>query len=301
VVDKIAAVIEGDIITVNELNAKAEPYMAKVTEIQDPQAREAQRLEVLHRVLDIEIGERIVNAELERSRDKLGVTDADVDRAIQEVEKLNNLTEEQLQAALYAQGIAWTEYRKKLKAQIERTRLIQFQVQGKVQIKDADVLRRCEERQRSSATDLRLCASHVLIAVPPKATTEEVEQIRARVSKLQAELSAGADFAAYALKYSDDKNAPDGDLGCFGKGEMVEEFEKVAFGLKVGEISPVVRTEFGFHIIKLSDRRAPSGGSCQDEELLSTFKNELYQEELDRQMTVWLADLRRKRFVEVRF
>ena len=301
VVDKIAAVVEGDIITMDELEAKAQPYMAKLNEVQDAKEREAQRVEMLHKVLDIEIGERIVNAELERTRDKLGVTDADVDRAVQEVQKLNRLTEEQLQAALYAQGITWAEYKKKLKAQIERTRLIQFQVQGKVQLKEVDVTRRCEERQRASAKEVKYCASHILMAIPPKATAEEIEQIRARVSKLQAELAAGADFGAYAMKYSDDKGAPDGDLGCFGKGEMVEAFEKVAFGLKLGEVSTVVRTEFGFHVIKLNDRKVASGGDCKDEEILNNFRNEIYQEELDRQMNLWLTDLRRKRFVEVRF
>ena len=300
-VDKIAAVIEGDIITMGELEAKAQPYMGKVTEIKDPKEREAERLDVLHKVLDIEIGERIVNAELEKTRDKLGVADADIDRAVQEVQKLNHLSEEQLQAALYAQGISWSEYRKKLKAQIERTRLIQFQVQGKVQIKEADVARRCEERQRADAKEVKLCASHILLGIPPKATPEEVEQLRGKASKLQAEVAAGADFAAYALKYSDDKNAPDGDLGCFGKGEMVEAFEKAAFSLKIGEISPVVRTEFGFHVIKLNDRRAAASANCKDEEMLNNFRNEIYQEELDRQMNLWLTDLRRKRFVEVRF
>ncbi|MBI5508515.1 MAG: peptidylprolyl isomerase [Deltaproteobacteria bacterium] len=301
VVDKIAAVIEGEIITIAELDAKAQPYMAKLDDVKDPKERERQRLDILRRVLDIEIGERIVDAELERSRDKLGVADADVDRAVQEVQKLNNLNEQQLQQALYAQGITWAEYRKKLKAQIERTRLIQFQVQGKVQVKDADVEHRCEERQQAQSRDLQLCAAHLLTAIPKGAAADEVEQIHARASKLQAELQAGADFSAYALKYSDDKGAPDGNLGCFGKGEMVEPFEKAAFALKVGEVSPVVRTEFGFHIIKLNDRRAPGGSNCKDETVLNTFRNEIYQEELDRQMNNWLTDLRRKRFVEVRF
>jgi len=301
VVDRIAAVIDGQIVTMRELEGKAQGDLAKLEDVPDPEARERQRLDILRRVLDIEIGERIVDAEIERSRDKLGVTEADVDRTVQEVEKLNRLTEEQLKSALYAQGITWAEYRKKLKAQVERTRLIQFQVQGKVQLKEADVLRRCEERQHAATRELQVCASHILLAAPPRVSGAELEQIRARAAKLQAELSAGADFAAYALKYSDDKNAPDGNLGCFGRGEMVDAFERVAFGLKVNEISSVVRTDFGFHVIRLNDRRAAAGGSCQDEDLLNTFRNEVYQEEMDRQMNLWLADLRRKRFVEVLF
>ena len=301
VVDKIAAVIENEIITVRELEAKAGPYMDKLEGIADREQRAAKRVEILRQVLDIEISDRIVKAEIERSRDRLGVTDKDVDRAIQEVLRMNNLTEDQLQAALYTQGITWSEYRQRLRSQIERARLIQFQVQGKVQVKDADIRRRCEERYRSGTKDVKVCASHILRKVSSGTSDEETERIRTNLSELQAELASGADFAAFALKHSDDKAAPDGDIGCFGRGEMVEAFEKTAFGLQVGEVSPVIRTPFGFHVIKVTDRRVPSTGKCDDEEVANNFRNEIYQEELDVQMKVWIADLRSKAFVDVRF
>lgn len=301
VVDKIAAVIENDIITMRELEEKAAPYMDKARELDTPEAREKKRLEILRQVLDIEIGERIVTAEIERHKDTLGVTEADVDRAVQEVLRMNNITEEQLQAALYSQSTTWTEYRAKLRSQIERAKLIQFRVQGKVQIKDADVKRRCRERQKSGAKNPKLCASHILKRIPEGASPAAIEKLRTEMSQLQAELASGADFAAYALKESDDTSAPDGDIGCFGRGEMVEPFEKAVVKLEVGEVSPVVRTQFGFHIIKLTDRRFPAGKSCDDAKTLEPFRNEIYQEELDRQMNLWLAELRRKAFVEVRF
>jgi peptidyl-prolyl cis-trans isomerase SurA len=299
VVDRIAAVIENKIITLRELERKAEPYMGKLAEISDPEERKKRRREILRQVLDIEIDDRIVKSEIERARDQLGVTEQDVDQAIQEVLRMNNLDEEQLQGALYAQGVTWSEYRQRLRSQIERARLIQFQVQGKVQIKEADAKRRCQERHRTGERGINVCASHILKRVPAGATPQEIEAIRARLSELQAELASGADFAAFALRHSDDKAAPDGDIGCFGRGEMVEPFEKAAFRLRVGEVSPVVRTSFGFHIIKVTDRRAPPAGDCDDPSVLTTFQNELYQEQLDLQMKAWLRELRKKAFVEI--
>ena len=103
VVDEIAAVIEGEIITMRELETKAKPYMEKLAEL-EPGKRDGERGKILHEVLDIEISERIVNAEIDRNKDKLGVTDQDVDRAVQEVLKMNNLTEEQLRAKLVQVG-----------------------------------------------------------------------------------------------------------------------------------------------------------------------------------------------------
>lgn len=298
-VDRVVAVIEDEIITERELETKAESYLAQLSEIPDAEKRAAKRLEILKQVLDIEIGDRIVNREIAQNK-HLGVTDKDVDKAVEEVLRMNHLTRDQLQAALYGQGLTWTEYRKKLQQQIERARLVQMKVQNKVQIKDAYARRRCEERQRLGSENVQVCASHILIQIPPHATAEDIEALHARASKLQSELASGGDFSAYALQYSDDKGTPDGKLGCFHHGEMVEAFDAAAFALPVGGISPVVRTEFGFHIIKVTDRRSASSAQCDTDQALEPFKNELFQEEMQRQMTTYVEELRKKAFVEVR-
>lgn len=300
VFNRIVAVVENEVLTLHELETKAKPFLAKLDDIRNPAERDQQRKQILKQVLDIEIDERLVNAEIERSRERLGVTDKDVDRAVEEVVRMNNLTQDQLQAALYAQGLSWSEYRLKLRSQIERARLIQFQVQGKVQISDQDARQRCQTRHQSGRQNLVVCAAHILKRIPPTASAKEIEQIRTRMSQLQAEVASGADFAAFALKYSDDTSAPNGDLGCFGRGEMVEPFEQTAFALDVGQVSPVIRTTFGFHIIKVLDKKRPVLGECDNEETLTEFRNELYQEEMDRQTKQWVEELRRKSFVDIR-
>ena len=299
-VDRVVAVIDNEIITWRELESKATPFLASTQEIKDPQARKKKQDEVYHQVLDIEIGDRIVEREIRDNRDTLGVSDKDVDRAIEEVIQMNHLTREQLQSALYAQGLTWSEYRKKLWTQIERARLIQYRVQGKVQVKDNDIKRRCLERQRTGARDVSVCASHILFNLPAGISEKDASEVLARASRVQAELTAGADFAAYALQYSDDKGAPDGRLGCFGKGEMVEQFEKAAFALPIGGISQVVRTEFGLHIIRVDDHRAVATAQCDDAKDLEPFRNEVYQEEMQRHMQLWIEELRKKAFVDVR-
>ena len=85
VVDEIAAVIEGEIITMRELETKAKPYMAKLAELETSK-RDEERGKILHEVLDIEISERIVNAEIDRNKDKLGVTDVDLVQRINDID-----------------------------------------------------------------------------------------------------------------------------------------------------------------------------------------------------------------------
>ena len=300
VVDRIVAVIEDEIVTERELEKRAKPFMGQLAGIDDPILREQNRKAILLKVLDIEIGEKMVDQEISKSKDMLGVTEADIDRAIEEVIRMNRLTKDQLQSALYGQGITWAEYRIKLRNQIERARLIQFKVQGKVEVQPAAVKERCEERKASGIKDLLICASHLLLATKPGMGEKDAEKLRVKASKLQSELANGADFAAYALKYSDDKGSPDGSLGCFGKGEMVPPFEAAAYATETGKVSPVVRTQFGFHVIKVTDRKNPASEGCTSAKDLTPFQNEIYQEEMQRQMTTWITQLRKKAFVEIR-
>ena len=299
-VDRIACVIEDEVITIRELEKKAQPYMSQLEGVTDPRERDKKRVAILKQVLNIEIDERIVSHELGTNKDRLGVTEQDVDRAVQEVLRMNNITEDQLQAALYSQGMTWSEYRKKLRDQIERARLVQFKVQGRVQVKEAEVLRRCEERGRIG-DDKKVCAMHVLLRVPDGAGATETERLYAKAVQLRAELVNGADFKAYANKYSDDKASPDGRI-CFARGEMVEEFEKATFALKSGEVSSVVKTPFGFHVIKLAGKDTVPEEAPLDcsGDALNQFRNEIYQEEMERQMGAWMQELRAKAFIDVR-
>ncbi len=299
VADRVVAVIEDDIITERELHAKVAPYLAQLEEIEDPQKREARRRELYLQVLDIDIGERIIARELSRSRDQLGVSEQDIDRAIEEVQRTNGLSREQLQAALYGQSMTWSDYRAKLREQLERARLLQFRVQGRVQVSEADVRKRCAERVGGGGTT-QVCAAHILLAVAEGTPEEEVARRRDEARRLRSELVHGADFALYAMKHSDDKAAPDGKLGCFPRGEMVKPFEDAAFALEPGEISEVVRTSFGFHIIKVQERLAVPLASCDSPQALDAMRNELYQHEMERQMQLFIAELRRKAFVEVK-
>lgn len=96
-------------------------------------------------------------------------------------------------------------------------------------------------------------ARHILISVPPEASPEDDALALAKAISITQQLNAGADFAALAAEFSDDTSnaASGGDLGFFGKGQMVQEFEDAAFGLGIDEISDPVRTQFGYHIIQV--------------------------------------------------
>ena len=102
-------------------------------------------------------------------------------------------------------------------------------------------------------------AQHILFRVPPDATPDEVAKIREKAEAVRKEIQGGKDFAAMAKKYSEDPGSKDrgGELGYFQRGQMVPEFDSAAFSLKAGEVSEPVKTAFGFHLIRVEDRREP--------------------------------------------
>jgi peptidyl-prolyl cis-trans isomerase SurA len=302
VVDRVVAVIDNEIITERELMAQADGPLQEIDRTLSPDERAKQRRRVLQQALDAEISERLLTREVRLNKDKLGVADKDIDRAVDEVMRLNHINREQLQTALYGQGLTWTEYRDKLRVQLERTRLVQFKVQGKVQVREGEVRRRCQERLRLQAADgpALVCASHILLKLDGGASPRALEAQLQRARALRARLVAGEPIAALAAEHSDDPSAKDGALGCFGRGEMVEAFEAAAFALEAGGTSEVVRTPFGLHLIQVSERRAAEAGRCDTPEATDAIRNELMQEEMGRQMALWMAELREQSFVEVR-
>ncbi len=121
-------------------------------------------------------------------------------------------------------------------------------------------------------------ASHVLFKVPEGSSSEEEEKLRGRADFVLGKAAEGADFAALAKEFSQDSSGPDGGgLGYFGRGEMVPAFEEAAFALEVGEVSDVVRSEFGFHVIKVEDIR--EAGSRPFEEVRAEVEKDFLADE----------------------
>jgi peptidyl-prolyl cis-trans isomerase C len=136
--------------------------------------------------------------------------------------------------------------------------LVNTEVASKVTVSDAEISKFYEEnKDKLFKTDESVRVSHILIGVDAKADVAQKRKAREKAEGILKRIRGGEDFAALAKKESTCPSAPlGGDLGFFTKGQMVQEFEKAAFELKPGEVSNVVETKYGFHIIKLQDRKS---------------------------------------------
>jgi len=139
-------------------------------------------------------------------------------------------------------------------------------VSDKAKVTDKEIEKYYNKHKSEFMQPEQVRARHILIKVPANATKKQWEEARKKALEIRAKLVKGESFAKLAQKYSDDpgSKARGGDLGYFRKGQMVPEFEKAAFALKKGEISQPVKTTFGYHIIKLEDKKPAKQRSLQE-------------------------------------
>ena len=150
------------------------------------------------------------------------------------------------------------EYRIPEKINVKYIKIDPKAFEEKIDISENDIKSYYEANKDSEFKEKeQVKARHILIKVPSGASEEEKKKLKEKAEKILKEAKSGADFAELAKKHSEDEGTKDkgGDLGYFGRGRMVPEFEKAAFSLKPGEISDIVETQYGFHIIKVEDKK----------------------------------------------
>jgi parvulin-like peptidyl-prolyl isomerase len=142
-------------------------------------------------------------------------------------------------------------------------------------------------------------ASHILFIIPKGAVPEEIREIRKKAQDVLEKIREGKDFGEMALIYSQDASAKNhGDLGYFKKGELFPAFEREALRLRVGEVSGLVRTDFGFHIIKLLDRKGME--PLPFEEVKEQVKADYYEAETEKAFKQFLSTLKEKSVIEIK-
>jgi peptidyl-prolyl cis-trans isomerase SurA len=295
-VDRIAAIVNTEVIPLSEVERRAAPELTRVDQEVTGPERAQKRAAVLKRTLDALIDEKLVDNELREL--KVTITDKDVDTAIEEVKKSYNINDEQLAQAVGREGFTMAEYRDSMRKQIGRYKLINEKIRKNVKVSEADVQSEYDRMTHTEGQDYEVHVRHILIAVPKNAPGAEVEKARLKAGTVSEEArQPGVDFAELARKRSEGSSSSDGgDLGFFKRGTMVPEFERVAFGLKAGEISDPVRTQFGWHVLKLEEIRTL--GIKPLAELKPEIEDRLRRVQAERLTSQYMDQLRHAAVVE---
>jgi peptidyl-prolyl cis-trans isomerase C len=203
------------------------------------------------------------------------------------------------QAALKARGMTEHDLQRDTRKTMAVNRLLEGGVWKDVRVSPEQIKTFYEQNHEEFKHPPEIRASHILIRVPDGAIATERDAAKQRATALLDKLKAGVDFAQLAREQSQDPGtAPTGgDLGYFGKGDMVDAFEKAAFALQPGQLSGLVTTPYGFHIIKVTDHR--DAGYEPLAEVQERISAVLMKTERQRRQADLVAQLRQKAKVEL--
>jgi foldase protein PrsA len=209
------------------------------------------------------------------------ISDADVDKKIDEYK--SKYPAGQFDSILKSQNLTMDDVRKIVRQQLTVTKA----VDANVKVSDADIKAYLDKNHATLDTPEQVQAKHILVAD------------LATANKVEAELKGGADFAAEAKKYSTDPSSKDkgGDLGFFGKGQMVPSFQAAAFSQPIGVVGPPVKSPFGYHIIVVEAKKPKTVATLANSG--DKIKAQLMQTQEQQQIPQFLAGLRSKANIQI--
>jgi peptidyl-prolyl cis-trans isomerase C len=254
------------------------------------------RDEVLRGVLDQLVAYHLL-AQESRAR-KMDVSDPDVDARMGQIRQ-SFPTEDAFKQGLAAQGLTLDQLRAQTRTSLQVAKVIDAEVTSKVAVQDAQVGEFYTQNLERFKQGESVHASHILLGVPQQATPAQKAEAKATAQAALKQVRAGADFAAVAKAQSQDPgSAPNGgDLGFFPKGQMTPAFEEAAFKLKPGAVSGLVETPFGFHIIKVLERRGARTAPLA--EVSGQIKDFLVQGQRDTKLQQFVDQVKTKSKVEI--
>jgi peptidyl-prolyl cis-trans isomerase SurA len=297
VVDRVVAVVNQEIITLSEVEKVIYPLKEEITS-QDRLEKRERLQEVCRKALERLIEEKLIDQEVRKSGIK--VSSKEVDATVEEVKRRSAATQEDLEKALIADGLTLEVYKKQIEKSLLRQKLISWAVKVETKAGEKEFKEFYQKNPDRYRTNETYRPGQILFVIPKGATPEEMREIRKKCQKVLDKIRGGEDFGEMALLYSEDasSNKERGDLGYFRKGELVPAFEREALRLRVGEVSDIVRTEFGFHIIKLLDRKGMDPPPY--EEVKERVKVDYYNEEMEKAFKQYLSTLKEKSVIEIK-
>ena len=253
------------------------------------------RDEILRRALDQLVTYTVLTQET-RAR-KITVTDAEVEANVKQM-RSQFPNEEAFTKALAARGMTIEKLRSDAKIDMCISKMMEAEMATQAPPADAQIREFYDKNPEKFKQDEAIRASHILFRVPENADAATKKKAMDEAQSVLKQARSGADFAELAKKHSADGSAQQGgDLNFFSRGQMVPAFDQAAFALKPGEISDIVTTQFGYHIIKLTERRAAS--TVPFEQVSVRIKEYLTEQKKQQKAQAFIDSLKQKAKIEV--
>ena len=300
VIDRIVATVNGEIITMKEVEDELAQVMKK-----QPADSTADMEQIRRRVLDTLITKKLVLQEGERL--KIMADDDDISRMIKQIKERNNLTQAELEAKLTESGTDMETFRKQLRVDMVRTRLIEMEVRSRVVV-PMEMVERYYRQQGGEPVELEsgsIGLRNILFKLPADAPKTMVASVMARAEDVRKSIQRGKDFGTAAKQYSDAPNAGQGgDLGTVDPADVDRRIRAAIAGLKSGEVSRPVLTDQGVQLFQIVDRASVKKAASKKIQIPPDERERIHkmlmEKMLKEKFEEWVQQLRSRALVEVK-
>lgn len=301
VVDKIAAIVGDQIILLSDVMKNASVALQEIEKNRQSlgdDLMEGKTEEKIKETLDTMIDDEIFKQEAREMA--LSVTTEELDAAIENMARENNIDVPTLKQALKAQGMEYLVYRNQIRKQLTRYKVLNLRVRSRIKISDAEARQHYNDQVRDIRSTGTYEGAHILIRVPANVSASQAAIARKKAESILEQIKNGKSFESMATQFSDDKaTAPfGGSLGQRQKGDIPASLERAFFDMEEGEVTGPIRTSAGFHLLKLNKREAL--GVMPFSEVKDRIIQDLQEEEMQRQAGIWLKERRSRMFIDIR-
>jgi peptidyl-prolyl cis-trans isomerase SurA len=297
VVDRIVAVVNDDLITLFDLNQNFRPYEANIKALGYAPEKEREtlfklRTDLLNQLIERKLSDQVVK------KNNIEVSEQEIDTALERLKDARSLTDDDLRTGLARQGLTLEEYRKNLKQQLLRNKLVNREIKSKIVITEDDINAYYDAHREKFAGELNYHLWNIFIRTPEFADDSTKRIALEKMEAVLTQLRQGRSFESFAVDDPDSPIAPKGaDLGQFKLDELSPELREAVSGMKAGDFSPILKTDMGYQIIfvqKIVEAKSKSLAAVKSE-----IHEILYNEAVDNRFQKWLKDLRKKSHIKI--
>ena len=297
-VDRIVAIVNDNIITLYELNQAIKPYADRIKAMGYSYDKEQQLLYMVRKdVLNKLIDNILTDQEVKKTN--ISISDNEIDNTIENIKAANYNTDEDLRAILKNQGITMNSYRKSIKEQLLRMRLINMKVKSKIVITEKDLNTYYQEHLGEYKKEKKYHLRNIIIKKEELGLdNEEKQKILNKMDAVLELLKQGQTFYNLEKKYSESSLAEEGgDLGFFYIDELSPVIQEKIVVLKKGEYTPVIDTDQGYQIFYIEEIIETKGKSFEEAKL--EIEEKLYKNIINKKFRTWLEALRKKSHIKI--
>ena len=297
VVDRIVAVVNEDIVTQYDIEMLLRPMAESIKRQNLPLERERQTLAKLREeMLDNLINTKLTEQEVKRY--KIAVTDEEIENHIRQVKQRRSLTDESLKAGLAQEGLTLEEYRKEVKLQIQRSKLVNREVRSKVVITQADIKDYYEKNRLKYGGGKQYYLWNLFVKLPSNPVPADLQAAKELLQEALAEVNRGRSFEELVRRNADGAKGIQGaELGLFRIDELTPQLRDAVQDMKPGQVSAIVESDFGYQVVYVQQINETAGKPMAQVE--AEIQEILFRERVDSRFAAWLDDLRKHSHIKI--